>query len=68
MEHIENKRDYYPVKDNDKFLIAEIDRTYADDISVRLPCGYLQRFWVDITDTEAIARCEEMKRLKIESA
>ena len=44
---------------------AEIDRTYADTIKVTLPCGYTQKFWVDITDEEAIRRTKRMKKLGI---
>lgn len=43
----------------------EVDRTFADTIKVTLPCGYTQKFWVDITDEEAIKRCEKMKKLGI---
>jgi hypothetical protein len=38
-----------------------VDRTYADTIKVTLPCGYTQKFWVDIDDRQAIERCFKMK-------
>jgi hypothetical protein len=38
-----------------------VDRTYADTIKVILPDGYTQRFWVDITDQQAIEKCMKMK-------
>lgn len=42
-----------------------VDRTFADTIKVVLPCRYRQRFWVYITDEEAIRRTFEMKDLGI---
>ncbi len=53
-------RSYYQVYDGSVF-IGSVDRTFADDIAVILPCGYSQRFWIDCSDKEAIARCNEMK-------
>lgn len=38
-----------------------VDRTYANTIDVILPCGYRQKFWVDLTDQQAIERAQQMK-------
>jgi hypothetical protein len=38
-----------------------VDRTFADTIDVVLNDGYRQKFWVDLTDTEAIERCLKMR-------
>lgn len=40
---------------------ATIDRTFADTIDVKLPCGYRQRFWVDFTDAQAYEQLIKMK-------
>ncbi len=60
-------RDYYDFERDGK-VVAEIDKTYADEISVKLPCGYHQRFWMDYSDEEAVKVCEKMKADGIESS
>ena len=59
-------KSYYPVK-KDGEIIGFINRMFTDDVSVKLVCGYKQRFWIDITDEDAISRCHKMKQLKINS-
>lgn len=48
-------------------ILATIDRTYADVIDVKLPCGYRQKFWVDFTDQQAYKQLLKMKEEGIES-
>ncbi|WP_272152182.1 hypothetical protein [Tenacibaculum aiptasiae] len=43
--------------------LAKIDRC-SKDILVKLPCGYYQRFWANITDKEAVSRTIKMKSLE----
>lgn len=64
MTLFQKQRDCYPVTENG-ILIGYISRTFNNEIYVQLLCKYSQRFWVDITDLEAIKRCEEMKKAKI---
>jgi hypothetical protein len=60
------QRNFQDIKKGEK-VIGQIDRTYSDEIYVILPCGYSQRFWIDLTDEQAIKRCEHMKKLGIET-
>lgn len=66
MDLFEEQRNYKEIHGNKKVL-GYIDRTFSDDIAVKLPCGYMQRFWHDLTDSEALRRCIKMKSLGIES-
>jgi len=63
----EKGRDYKEVKINDE-IRGYVDRTFADDISVKLPCGYKQRFWIDGSDESKILVTEYMKSCGIKSA
>lgn len=47
--------------------MENIDRTFADAIKVTLPNGYKQKFWVDLTDQEAIKKCEFMQEIGVSS-
>jgi hypothetical protein len=60
-------RKYYEYKP-DGLIEAYIDRTYADEVAIILPCGYFQRLWIDCTDKEALKRVENMKKEGIKSA
>ncbi len=59
-------RDYYNFMKHGK-VVAQIDRTYSDEISVILPCGYKQRFWGRDTDYEAVQTTLKMKDLGVDS-
>jgi hypothetical protein len=48
--------------------IPAVSRFYADTIHVVLPCGYRQKFWHDLSDTQAIYRTAIMKKRKIKTA
>ncbi len=61
------QRDFYEFKTVGGKVIAMIDRTFADDIAVKLPCGYYQRFWADYTDKQAVKVIRKMKRDGIKS-
>lgn len=54
------KRKYYPYF-KEGVEVCQIDRTFSDEIAVRLPCGYFQRFWYDYTDSEAYEAILKMK-------
>jgi len=45
-----------------------VDRTREHEIAVILECRYSQRFWVDISDNQAIDRTKTMKERKIQTA
>jgi len=66
MDLFEKERDYKEVKIKGK--IGFIDRTFSDDIAVKLPCGYLQRFWANYSDEKALEVTNQMKSEGIESA
>ncbi len=63
---IQPYRIYYGFKKDGK-VIAMINRTFADAISVKLPCGYHQRFWADYTDEKAVNTIIKMKEEGITS-
>lgn len=64
MDLYKNARHYYEFKQEGK-VVATIDRTFVDDIAVKLPCGYFQRFWADFTDEQAVIEILKMKEKKI---
>ncbi len=66
MDLYEKERNFKEVNINDK-LRGYVDRTFNDDIAVKLPCGYMQRFWTDGSDEEKINKTEQMKALGIQS-
>lgn len=66
MDIYESERNYKPFLENGK-EVAKIDRTFSDDISVKLSCGYCQRFWIGVSDTEAVSRIRSMKKSGITS-
>lgn len=48
---------------------VKISRAYEDEVCIKLPCGYGQRFFsVDLPDSELIERCKLMKSLNIDSS
>ena len=67
MDLYKNERNFYPVK-KDGEIIAEIDRTFAYEIAVKLPCGYFMKFWLEFSDEKAIEICKRMKRDGIASS
>ncbi len=67
MALFEKGRNYKEVKMNDK-VRGYIDKTFSDEISVKLPCGYKQRFWRDGSDEAKILTTEYMKAVGIDSA
>lgn len=60
-------RDWKEVTDTNG-AIAFVDRTREHEIAVILQCKYSQRFWVHISDEEAIERTKTMNKLKIQTA
>ncbi len=59
-------RNYYDFHKHGK-VVAQVDRTYANEILVLLPCGYRQRFWGKDTDNEAVRTTLKMKDLGVDS-
>ena len=62
----EMKRYFKEVRINGK-IRGYVDRTFADEIYVKLPCGYSQRFWTDGSDESKVLTTEHMKAFGIES-
>lgn len=64
MDLYEGQRNYQPFFKDGK-EIAQIDRTFSDDVSVKLSCGYYARFWMNLTNEEAVKRAIKLKNLKL---